>query len=599
MNANQGKSHSRDFALLFDFDAERNSLVQRAITQWQFGDWTNLSRLDPKTFENPRDRALVAALCAVSHLQLGNETAALDCVKLAVASGCERRTLLMALLSGVHNTLGRTAAILGQEKRAQAHFTEAIALSPFACDQYLISAARMQHQFLQLGMSAPQLEDQAIEGQRAESSTVKVEQLAAFNLGDAWSANTVNTVIFRHHGVMTWDDFQYTAFYVDESTLRLVQRDLKSNHIKIHDLKGRYNLRDAHNSISLGADRQGHIHISYDHHATRLRYRRSKLPNSIAAWTDELPMTGINEDKVTYPTFILPRTGHPLTMLYRDGVHNKGSARIKTYDEESTCWADRPLPILSGAEQKPWTSNPYWNHPAIGSDGSLHLSFVWRTDMLGEGRLVNNINIGYAWSPDNGLNWFTSRGTPYRLPITQVNSETVWPVPPASNLINQTSMALDSLNRPHLAFYANDAHNIPQYQHVWFDGSQWNHEFFSRRTSPFVLRGGGTLRLPISRPEILVDSSDRIFAVFRGDVTDDLMCVTRLSGSLQTPPGEGALYSALWVEKLDSAEPVIDRTRWSQDNVLSLLLQRNQQPDGDVSHVPSVDPVWLVDLRLN
>lgn len=56
--------------------------------------------------------------------------------------------------------------------------------------------------------------------------------------------------------------------------------------------------------------------------------------------TDEMPMTGKAEDRVTYPTFILPHHGFPLTLLYRDGVHNKGNARLKTYDEGTQSWTD-------------------------------------------------------------------------------------------------------------------------------------------------------------------------------------------------------------------------------------------------------------------
>lgn len=582
-----------------DFSSDAGEALQRAINQWQFGDWPSLTRLDLQTFEDGQDRGIAAALRAAGHLQLGDDTAASECIRLAREFGCEKQLLLKILVSGVHNTLGRISALLHQEQGASSHFGEAIALSPFPCDRALFERARTHAQYSQLGATVPLTLTQASHDSEDQAMAINVQQIAAFNLGEAWSANTINTVIFRHHGVMTWNDLQYTAFYVDESTLRIVQRDLRNDAIKTFDLKGEYNLRDAHNSISLGADRTGHIHISYDHHASHLRYRRSKLPHSILEWTEELAMTGLNEERVTYPTFILPRKEFPLTILYRDGVHNKGSARIKTYDETSQQWADLPLPILSGVDQKPWTSNAYWNHPAIGSDGSLHVSFVWRTDTLGEQKLVNNINVGYAWSPDNGMHWFSSTGVPYKLPITQVNAETVWAVAPASNLINQCSMALDSHNRPHLAFYADDANAVPQYQHLWFDGTAWHQEYFSSRTAGFVLKGGGTLQLPISRPEILVDFADNVYALFRGDHTGDRMCVTQLTSAPPNSARASTSSTLLWPADLGSAEPVVDRARWHKDNVLSLLLQRNEQPDGDISHVAKIDPVWLVDLRLN
>lgn len=576
-------------------------LLATSIAQWQQGDWSSLAQMRPDTLENYPHRALLELLSATGHLQLGNIEAGRNLIHAALAAGCDTGTATQLLVSGVYNTLGRTAALNGHTAPAKAHFVRAIEVSPFRNDSRLIAQARAREQLAQTESALRPPQAPAPAGTNPEAPGLKVQQLAAFDLGQAWSGNTVNTVIFRHHGILTRGGYQYTAFYVDETNLRMVRRTLATNHIATHDIAGQYNLRDAHNSISLGIDRAGHLHISYDHHANKLRYRRSSQPNAIAEWTDELAMTGANEDRVTYPTFILPRAGHPLTMLYRDGVHNKGSARLKTYDEQTQSWNDRPRPILSGADQKPWTSNAYWNHPAIGSDGSLHLSFVWRTDTIGEQQLVNNINIGYAWSPDNGLSWFTSRGLPCKLPITQVNAETVWPVSPGSNLINQTSMALDSHNRPHIVFYANDTHGVPQYQHIWFDGETWRQQYFSARTQPFTLQGGGTLQIPISRPEILIDPQDRVYAVYRGDLTENRMAVTQLMGATHNPEAVDApsRITQLWPEPVDYAEPVIDRTRWGESQVLGLLLQRTQQPNGDLSHQHTTDPVWLVDFSIS
>jgi hypothetical protein len=431
----------------------------------------------------------------------------------------------------------------------------------------------------------------------------EIQQLAVHNLGDAWAANTINTVIFRHHGILTCGGWQFTAFYADEHTLRLVQRDLAADVIETFDIRGEYNLRDAHNSISLGIDRAGYLHVSYDHHGTRLRYRRSSSPHSVHGWTDELPMTGAHEEKVTYPSFILPPQGQsksasnvPLMLLYRDGSWNKGSARIKTYDETTQSWEDRPTPILSGAEQKPWTSNAYWNHPVTGTDGSLHLSFVWRTDSIGEEQRINNINVCYARSLDNGLTWHTSHNRPYQLPITQVNAETVHPVSPGCNLINQTSMALDSQNRPHIVFYSDDPDGIPQYQHLWFDGKAWHHQFVSQRTEAFTLMGKGTLQIPISRPEVVIDRADSVYVIYRGDLTDNRMAVTRLSAPDYSFTPEHTCIA--WDEDLGYAEPIIDRHRWQQDNILTMLVQQSRQPDGDRTHDLLNTPVTLIDLSL-
>jgi len=573
------------------------NLLERARTQWQFGDWQSLARLDRDTLQHHPDRAKLALLAAAGRLQTGQVAEARQFIRLAQDWGVGKKLISQILIAGVHNSLGRAAAIGNQQQRALQHFENAITIGMPGSDAKLLTQARINEQRSQLGL--PPLTLTAVSPAPAflRQPSFKVNTLATHNLGDAWAGNTINTVIFRHHGILTHGKTQYTAFYVDTYTLRLVQRDLATDTLKTHDIPGEYNLRDAHNSISLGLDRQGYLHISYDHHATRLRYRRSLKPGDITAWSDELPMTSAYEEKVTYPTFILPHHNFPLTLLYRDGEHDKGIARLKTYNETTQTWADHPQAILSGSEQKPWTSNAYWNHPAIGSDGSLHLSFVWRTHTLGEEQRINNINIGYACSHDNGLTWQTSKRRPYKLPITQVNAETIHPVSPGSNLINQTSMALDSHNRPHIAYYADDPDGIPQYQHLWFDGKVWHHQIVSNRTQPFSLQGGGTLQIPISRPEIVIDRQDNVFIITRGDHTQNCIAATFLPAPYYTYQVKNT--QILSEEDVGFAEPIIDRQRWQQENLLTLLLQKNEQPDGDINHRSINFPIRLVDFQFN
>lgn len=570
-----------------------------AIERWQSGDWAALCDLYERITESHPKRGDLLLLVAAAQLQLGHTEEARSLIVQAREANVTDTLIGRVLASGVHNSLARATALCGNRVKAIQHIKQSIDLPLREGDHTSLSEARLRAQLQELRFPDRRIASW-VGDLKSPSRPLNVERLSAIDLGMAWAGNTINTVIFRHHGIFTWGEYQYVAFYVDERHLRVARRELATDRVVAHDIEGEYNLRDAHNSISLGIDRDGLLHICYDHHATRLRYRRSLRPQSIEAWTDELPMTGANEDRVTYPTFILPRAGYPLTLLYRDGVHNKGSARLKTYDECTKGWIDRPIPILSGAEHKPWTSNAYWNHPAVGADGSLHLSFVWRTDTLGEQQLVNNINMGYAWSPDNGLHWFTASGQPYRLPITPATAETIWPSPPGNNLINQTGMALDGADRPHIVFYANDARGIPQYQHVWFDGLRWLTETFSSRRVPFVLKGGGTLQIPISRPEVLIDTSNRAFSVCRADFTDQRLAIVALPGEPDaTNPHRASQWMPLWPFSVSYAEPVIDRTRWQRDNILSIFVQQTQQPDGDLAHIDMQTAVSIVDFRLN
>lgn len=415
-------------------------------------------------------------------------------------------------------------------------------------------------------------------------------------LGEAWATNTVNMVIFRHHGIVTSGRFQFTAFYESEAVISVVRRDLVSGPLCRGEIAGRYKLDDAHNSISLGVDREGYIHICYDHHASALRYRRSTSPLNVETWTDEMPMNSRHERRVTYPTFIMTPEPGPLLMLYRNGRHDKGASVLKRYDECHQAWHDVASAVTSGARQRPWTSNAYWNHPAVDDEGCIHLALVWRTQAPESDGRINNIGIDYACSPDDGESWRSSRGYPLRLPITQVNSETVLPVPHGTNLINQSGMAVTRRGHPHIVFYADDLDGVPQYQHLWFDGRRWRHSILSRRIEPFVLSGSGTLRLPISRPEIVVDSEDKVYVIYRGDLTRDRLVAQRL-----LPPdyeADPADLRVLWDETLGFAEPVLDRARWRRDGILSMLIQRCNQPAHDASAEASSEPIRIVDWDL-
>ena len=414
-------------------------------------------------------------------------------------------------------------------------------------------------------------------------------------IGLGWSGNTLNTVPFRHHALFTTGDYQYGSYYDAEQQLTVFQREISTNEILSQVLEGPHDLADAHNATSLAMDRLGVLHISYGQHNSRLRYRRSVQPHSILSWSDELPMTGSRESSLTYPTFVMYQDdweAPDLLFLYRDGTSGNGQACIKWYSSRSDEWSDIEPCALSGIGLGPWSSSPYWNTPVAGPDSRLHLGFTWRTQSVGESGLINNINIDYAYSDDFAATWMTSRGKQLQLPITPVNSETVLPISPASNLINQSGAAIDSAGFPHYVFYSDDLSGIPQYQHLWFDGEGWRHSYLTARVEPFKLEGGGTLQLPISRPIILLDQRDIAYVLFRGDLTGDKLAVLVLMPPDYQPSRPPII---LWDSPLDFAEPTVDLLRWQADGILSMLVQRNSQPNHDGDIIPIHDPIYLVE----
>jgi hypothetical protein len=156
-------------------------------------------------------------------------------------------------------------------------------------------------------------------------------------------------------------------------------------------------------------------------------------------------------------------------------------------------------------------------------------------------------------------------------------------------------MALDSQGYPHIVFYANDEHGIPQYQHVWFNGLKWQQCYASNRKEAFTLRGGGTLQIPISRPDLVIDEHDNVYLIHVGQETQQKMAATFLPAPhyVYEPENTQILHD----ETIGHAEPIIDHCRWQQENILSLLIQYNDQPNGDIGHKAINKPILIVDIK--
>ena len=137
-------------AHLVPFD---ENLLERSRTQWQFGDWASLANLDRDTLQHHPDRAKLALLAAAGHQGLGNAAEARQLTRLAIDWGCSKKLVTQILISGVHNTLGRAAAVSGQEQRAHKHFQASIEVGASSSAVGLLTQARLSQQLEQLGLT--------------------------------------------------------------------------------------------------------------------------------------------------------------------------------------------------------------------------------------------------------------------------------------------------------------------------------------------------------------------------------------------------------------------------------------------------------------
>lgn len=129
------------------------NLLERARTQWQFGDWSGLTELKREILQHHPDRAKLALLAAAGYQQNGDMVEAREHVRLAQEWGAGKKLVSQILISGVHNSIGRACALAGQSQRSLKHFEGAIQTGTPGSGTYLISQARIGNQLLQLGMS--------------------------------------------------------------------------------------------------------------------------------------------------------------------------------------------------------------------------------------------------------------------------------------------------------------------------------------------------------------------------------------------------------------------------------------------------------------
>ena len=95
----------------------------------------------------------------------------------------------------------------------------------------------------------------------------------------------------------------------------------------------------------------------------------------------------------------------------------------------------------------------------------------------------------------------------------------------------------------------------------------------------------------------MIDRDDNVYIITRGDHTEGRMAACRLAAP--DCGYESSSTEVLLDQDIGFAEPVIDRERWQQENVLSVLVQFNEPPDHDRGHRDEQHTVRLVDVRLS
>jgi hypothetical protein len=387
---------------------------------------------------------------------------------------------------------------------------------------------------------------------------------------NGWANNSVNTVIFRKNALVTSKGVQYASYYDADQFVVVAKRKLNAKKWEVYQTPYKGDATDAHKSISIMADGSGYLHLVWGQHNNTLNYVKSVAPGKLS-FTEKMPMLGLKEKKVSYPEFYRLANGN-LLFFYRDGGSGNGNLMINQYDIKTKNWTRIQDNLIDGEGMR----NAYVQ-TAIDVKGTIHLSWVWRETP----DVASNHDLCYAKSIDGGITWQKSDGNRYQLPITAANAEYALKIPQQSELINQTSMYADENGNPFIATYWRPAdETVPQYHLVYQTGNQWKVTNLGFRKTPFSLSGGGTKKIPISRPQLICWPTKNAIAgalIFR-----DLERGNKVSIALSTD-----ISTAAWVctDLTDTSvgdwEPTFDTELWAKKRRLDIFVQQVAQVDGE------------------
>ncbi|HEX5167974.1 MAG TPA: BNR repeat-containing protein [Cyclobacteriaceae bacterium] len=406
-------------------------------------------------------------------------------------------------------------------------------------------------------------------------------------VGEGWAKTSVNAVVFRKNSVVTHKGMQYVSYYDSSGFVMLAKRDLRKDEWHVERTPYRGNVSDAHNSISLMVDGEGYLHLSWDHHSQPLNYCRSVRPGSLTL-TQRMAMVGRDEDDVTYPEFHRLPSGD-LIFLYRSGMSGRGNLIMNRYDTKLGKWF-RVQDVLVDGEGK---RNAYWQF-CTDALGTLHLSWVWRESP----DVSTNHDLCYARSKDNGKTWERSNGEPYQLPITEANAEYAVRIPEASELINQTSMSADEKGNPFIATYWKERNSsAPQYYIVYNLHGRWQRQQVGERHMQFSLSGGGTKKIPISRPQVVVQKISqkiKVVMIFRDSERGN-----KVSAAIKDDLETGSWYYRDFTDySVGQWEPSFDTELWKNQKLLQLFVQNVGQGDGEMIEDIKPQPIFIFDIPL-
>ncbi|KAH7107823.1 hypothetical protein BKA62DRAFT_740536 [Auriculariales sp. MPI-PUGE-AT-0066] len=399
----------------------------------------------------------------------------------------------------------------------------------------------------------------------------------------------VNVNSFQQNAVLTYEGYQYAAWYSSSRSAMLARRAVPSGSWASISLPHTLSANDSHNVMSLGiSPADGTIHVAMDCHSTTLYYTKSTagLANSPASktWAASsfgsivTTLGGLNiGTTVTYPQFAVT-PDNKLQFIYRSGVSGNGAAQLAEWSGSAWSsvgqWSSASGSYTSTNGVVSTVRNLYIHGFTYSSTGRLHVAGTWREQTGGVscGDLTNHDTV-YFYSDDRGRSWYNSAGTKVGTsgssPIAVGASGIIVDSLNADHaLMNQESQAADSTNLPHVVISyvpGRFGQCITSYEsgrlanayafHVWRSSAgTW-----TKTEIPQAVQSVG-------RSQIFLDSSDNAYVVLP---FIRIMGATKASNYTDW----ALLYNGQSAGLNAFGEITLDRSRIASERIVSVLYQ--------------------------
>lgn len=386
---------------------------------------------------------------------------------------------------------------------------------------------------------------------------------------DGFSTGSINISKFRNKAVITTERGILTSYFKADGMPRLALLSKETNEIYYLDIYGDIGelLGDGHCSINIGYN-NGIIYFAYGAHSSNGYYGTCKIDD----FFDEGMIIAEQMDIImSYPQFYNYES--KLYMVYRDD--SSGNINyIEITENSKVIDFTKAMTFIEKDDEK----GVYINDIAYSNNKNyIGCPFVLREES--KNNLVRNDGIFLLYSKDYGKTWNSISDKDLRIPIRIDEVQKVVEIGKEENLMNQESTYVTNEGLVYITRMNNDENGIPQIYLTCYDIEKKQIQSYkiSENDEDFDLLGSGTLKLPLSRAQV-ISSEQYTHVIYRQQ--ESIIIASAENNFNANKLGEFRYFT---IQNMSAGawEPNMDLELWETERQICLFVQSVTQGEAD------------------